>query len=201
MISATEWSVIQNQAQAAGVDRFMPKPLFPSALIECLNDCFHLPRSGEETVAKGKDMTGFFNGRTLLLAEDVAINREIVIELLNPTGLEIVCAENGNEAIAVFAANPATFDMIFMDIQMPEKDGYEATRQIRALNFPWARQIPILAMTANVFREDIQKCLDVGMDGHLGKPLNIDEVIEKLKTSLPRLEPDENRRQTIDASA
>lgn len=184
MISATEWSSIQRQAQAAGVDRFMPKPLFTAAIIECLNDCFDLSRSGEEKTEKREDMIGIFNGRTILLAEDVAINREIVMELLKPTGLEIVCVENGNEAVAAFAADQGAFDMIFMDIQMPEKDGYEATRQIRALGTPQARQIPILAMTANVFREDIQKCLDAGMNGHLGKPLNIDEVIDKLKTYL-----------------
>lgn len=184
MISATEWNSIQEQAQAVGVDKFMPKPLFTPALVECLNECFDLSRNGEEQAENREDMTGIFDGRTILLAEDVAINREIVMELLKPTGLEIVCAENGNEAVAAFAANPDVFDMIFMDIQMPEKDGYEATRQIRAMNTPRARHVPILAMTANVFREDIQRCLDAGMNGHLGKPLNIGEVIDKLKTCL-----------------
>ena len=89
----------------------------------------------------------------------------------------------------MFSANPARFDMIFMDIHMPEKDGYEATRQIRALDDPWARQIPIVAMTANVFREDIEKCLSVGMDDHVGKPVDIAVAIEKLKIYLARKKP------------
>ncbi|MDR2615988.1 MAG: response regulator, partial [Oscillospiraceae bacterium] len=119
--------------------------------------------------------------KRVLFAEDVEINREILIALLEPTELTLDCAENGIEAVEKFGNNPAGYDMIFMDMQMPEMDGCEATRRIRALEHPRAKEVPIVAMTANVFREDIEKCLEAGMNDHIGKPINIDEVIEKLK--------------------
>jgi CheY-like chemotaxis protein len=127
-----------------------------------------------------KDITGLFAGRRVLLAEDMEINREIVLALLEPALLEIDCAENGAEAVRRFSEEPQKYDLIFMDVQMPEMDGYEATQRIRALNLPKAKTIPIIAMTANVFREDVEKCMEAGMNGHVGKPLNFDEVLEKL---------------------
>jgi len=125
-----------------------------------------------------------FTGHSVLLVEDVEINREIVLALLEPTHLNIDCAENGVQAVEMFQAEPLKYDMIFMDVQMPEMDGYEATRHIRALNVPGAKNIPIIAMTANVFREDVKKCLDAGMNGHVGKPLDFDEVISQLRRHL-----------------
>jgi signal transduction histidine kinase/CheY-like chemotaxis protein len=125
----------------------------------------------------------------ILLAEDVDINREIVLTLLEPTHLKIDCAENGKEALQMFCKSPSKYDMIFMDVQMPEMDGYEATRQIRAFEQTHtqasAKHIPIVAMTANVFREDIEKCIASGMNGHIGKPLDIGEVLKKLHEYLP----------------
>jgi CheY-like chemotaxis protein len=120
----------------------------------------------------------------VLLAEDAEINREIVLTLLEPTKLHIECAENGAEAVRLFTENPERYDVIFMDVQMPEMDGYEATRCIRALDVPNAGTVPIIAMTANVFREDIEKCIQAGMNGHLGKPLDIDEVLTVFKKVL-----------------
>jgi signal transduction histidine kinase/PAS domain-containing protein len=131
------------------------------------------------------DITGIFTGRRILLVEDIEINREIVQALLEPTRLEIDCAENGVQAVRMFSEAPQKYDMIFMDVQMPEMDGYEATRRIRALDNPKAKNIPIIAMTANVFREDIEKCLEAGMSSHIGKPLNFDTVLEKLRAYLP----------------
>ena len=125
-----------------------------------------------------------FEGHYILLAEDVEINREIVLALLESTLITIDCAENGKEALEMFAAAPDKYELIFMDIQMPEMDGLEATRQIRALDIPNAKTIPIIAMTANAFREDVVKCLDAGMNGHLGKPLDFDDVLSKLRTYL-----------------
>ena len=127
---------------------------------------------------------------TILLAEDIEINREIVLALLEPTQITIDCAENGVEAVRMFEECPQRYDMIFMDVQMPEMDGYEATRRIRESSAPNAQNIPIVAMTANVFREDVEKCLEAGMNDHVGKPLNFDEVLSKLrkylyKNSLP----------------
>jgi len=127
-----------------------------------------------------------FNGRHILLAEDVEINREIVLTLLEPTLIAIDCAENGLETVRMFNEAPEKYDMIFMDVQMPEMDGYEATQRIRALPNPKAKDIPIIAMTANVFREDVEKCLAAGMNNHIGKPINLDEVLDMLGTYLPK---------------
>jgi signal transduction histidine kinase/ActR/RegA family two-component response regulator len=130
------------------------------------------------------ETTGIFAGRTALLVDDVAVNREIAAALLEPTGLALVCAENGQEAVEAFAAQPTAFDLILMDIQMPGMDGYDATRRIREMGVPHARQVPIVAMTANVFREDIEKSLRSGMDAHLGKPLDLDEMIRVIQKFL-----------------
>ena len=133
---------------------------------------------------EGQPVHERFKGKTILLAEDVEINREIVLSLLEPTRISIDCAEDGAKAVSLFSRNPGKYDAIFMDVQMPEMDGYEATRAIRALSVPNAATIPIIAMTANVFREDVEKCLAVGMNDHVGKPLSFDEVLAKLRAYL-----------------
>jgi CheY-like chemotaxis protein len=140
-----------------------------------------------ETETEMPGMEGLFAGHRVLLVEDVEINREIVLALLESTGLEIDCAENGKVAVSMFSEAPEKYDVIFMDVQMPEMDGYEATCLIRALEeelYQSTRRIPIIAMTANVFREDVERCRDAGMDSHIGKPLNLGEVISKLRTFL-----------------
>ncbi|MDR1246699.1 MAG: response regulator [Clostridiales Family XIII bacterium] len=183
MISASDWSSIEEEGKNAGVDKFLSKPLFPSAVTDCINECLGVSGSLAETNAPG-DIEDDFSGRCVLLAEDVEINREIVIALLEPTNLRIECAENGAIAVNMFAENPERYDIIFMDVQMPEMDGYEAARGIRSLDTSRAASIPIIAMTANVFREDIEKCLDAGMNGHIGKPLDIGEVLTVLRNTL-----------------
>jgi hemerythrin-like metal-binding protein len=145
--------------------------------------------------------TDKFDGNRILLVEDVEINREIVLALLEPTELVIDCAENGVEALRMLSEDPSKYDMIFMDVQMPEMDGYEATRRIRALEadrqreFPeeTPKEIPIVAMTANVFKEDIEKSLAAGMNDHVGKPLDFTEVIIKLHKYLPGRGTDNSR--------
>jgi signal transduction histidine kinase/DNA-binding response OmpR family regulator len=183
MISATEWEVIETEAKEAGVDRFLQKPLFPSAIADCINECIGVYSAVEAEDAQ-IDEDESFAGYRVLLAEDVEINREIVLALLEPTELAVDCAENGAEAVAMFEKDPEVYDMVFMDVQMPELDGYEATRRIRALDVPRAKEVPIVAMTANVFREDIEKCLDAGMDDHVGKPLDLDDVLICLRKYL-----------------
>jgi CheY-like chemotaxis protein len=182
MISSAEWGAIEAEAKRAGVRKFLPKPLFPSAIVDCISECL-----GTGAAEHAKELPfgeiDRFDGRRILLAEDVEINREIVLALLKPTALSVDCAENGAEALRLFAEDP-TYDMIFMDVQMPEMDGYEATRRIRALETPWARAIPIVAMTANVFREDVEKFLAAGMNNHIGKPLDFSEVLSKLREYL-----------------
>jgi signal transduction histidine kinase/CheY-like chemotaxis protein len=127
-----------------------------------------------------------FEGRNLLVAEDVEINREILSMLLEGTGLAIEFAENGTEAVEKVAAAPRKYDMVFMDVHMPRMDGLEATRRIRALPAlsGGAAPLPIIAMTANVFKSDIEACLAAGMDDHIGKPIDIDTVMEKLRKYL-----------------
>ena len=124
-----------------------------------------------------------FAGKTILLAEDVEINREIVLSLLEDSGATIDCAENGREAVKLFRKNPENYNAILMDIHMPEMDGLEATRQIRTeeeLCSTSLQKIPIIAMTANVFNDDIEKCLEAGMTGHLGKPIDFEELMKQL---------------------
>jgi CheY-like chemotaxis protein len=143
-------------------------------------------------LAAGDEITPYkdnFAGKRALLAEDIEVNREIVISLLEPTQLEIEWAVNGQQAVDMFVADPSRYDIIFMDLQMPEMDGFEATRQIRALDVPTAATVPIIAMTANVFREDVDKSLEVGMNGHLGKPLDLDQILETLRHYLLPSEP------------
>ena len=133
----------------------------------------------------GEDDIDTFPGRRILLAEDVAINREIVMALLEPTLLEVDQAENGAEALRLFEESPNRYDMIFMDIQMPEMDGFDTTKAIRSCGASNGIIIPIVAMTANVFREDIEQCIAAGMNDHVGKPLDKQEVIEMLRKYLP----------------
>ena len=125
-----------------------------------------------------------YHGKKALLAEDVEINMEILVSLLEPTGLQFIWAENGKKAVQYFSDTPEDIDIILMDIQMPEMSGYEATRLIRALDHPKAKTIPIVAMTANVFREDVELCLASGMTAHVGKPLELLEIMDCLEKYL-----------------
>ncbi|GBU26748.1 hybrid sensor histidine kinase/response regulator [Treponema sp. R8-4-B8] len=202
IISSDDWSSIEAEAKKAGVDKFMSKPLFASTLAEIINECLGIDE--DQSKERQIDINGIFAGHRVLLVEDMEINREVVMALLEPTQLDIDCAENGMEAVRMFKENPDRYALIFMDIQMPEMDGYEATRRIRVIesdldindsikgkldnngsdNQNFRKQIPIIAMTANVFREDIEKCLDAGMDDHVGKPIDFEEVMEKLRKYL-----------------
>ncbi|MDL2279604.1 response regulator [Desulfovibrio sp. OttesenSCG-928-G11] len=127
---------------------------------------------------------GLFSDSRILLAEDVEINREIVLALLEPTGVTIDCAVNGREAVDMFSENPGRYDLIFMDINMPEVNGYEAVSAIRSSGLEGAGEIPIIAMTANAFKEDIDHCLAVGMNGHLAKPIMVEQLMEVLRRHL-----------------
>ncbi|MDR2933648.1 MAG: response regulator [Oscillospiraceae bacterium] len=180
MAAAAEWGDIEDEAKKAGVDRFIPKPLFSSVIMDCMNTCL-VAGHAEPSSPVSENGGAFFSGKRILLVEDIEINREIVITLLEYTGVGIDCAENGVQAVEKFSAAPDAYDAILMDIHMPEMDGYEATETIRRIGTSKAQNIPIIAMTANVFREDIEKCLAVGMNSHVGKPLDIEEVVLKLR--------------------
>jgi len=139
------------------------------------------------------DFSGIFEGYKILLAEDVEINREIIDTLIEPTLLKMDCAENGAEAVEMFEKTPGEYDLILMDVQMPGMDGYQATLKIREIEsdrriFEGTHtKVPIIAMTANVFREDIEKCLAVGMNGHIGKPIDVQEFFIMMQKYLPKI--------------
>ncbi|HCC38006.1 MAG TPA: hypothetical protein DEQ14_10555 [Treponema sp.] len=185
IISQTEWETIKTDALAAGADGFISKPLFSSTITETIGRCLET----EKTSDGWDDIIGVFAGKSALLADDVEINQEIVLSLLEKTGIAVDCAGNGAEAVKLFQTNPAKYDVILMDIHMPETDGYEAVRQIRAFesaakNPEKPRGIPVIAMTANVFQDDIEKCLAAGMNGHIGKPVELDTLIALLREYL-----------------
>jgi PAS domain S-box-containing protein len=182
MISSADWTVIKDMALDAGVNKYLLKPLFSSAIIDCINECLGLDAAGEEYAETGDG--GRFAGKKLLIAEDVEINREIIISLLEDTGISIDCAQNGLEAVEMLVASPDKYDAVLMDVQMPKMDGLEATRLIRAMNVPRLVNIPIIAMTAHVFKSDIEECIKAGMNDHIGKPIDIDDVLQKLQKYL-----------------
>jgi len=140
----------------------------------------------EEDVKSGAIIPGEFKGSRLLVVEDIEINREILAALLEDTGIAIECAENGDEALTMVTFNIDKFDIVLMDLQMPVMGGLEATRLIRKLPERKRGRLPIVAMTANVFTDDIIACLEAGMDDHLSKPLDIDKVMEKLRKYIRR---------------
>jgi len=194
MVSSFEWSKIAKKAKAAGVTGFLPKPVFPSDVVNCINQNLSVDILNENNFTKS-DSTDSFWGYRVLLTEDVEINREIVIALLEPTLVEIDCALNGAEAVRMFSESPDSYNIIFMDIQMPIMDGYEATKIIRSLEFEKAKTIPIIAMTANVFKEDVTKCIQSGMNDHLGKPLDFEAILQTLRKHLFRQTPVKDRRK------
>ena len=137
-----------------------------------------------EVDATSIDINGIFKDHRILLAEDVDINYEILASLLEPTNIDIGWARDGQEIVNMFIENQDVCELILMDVQMPIMDGLEATKTIRQLSFPFAKTVPIIAMSANVFREDIEKCIEAGMNDHLGKPIDINDVIDKLSNYL-----------------
>jgi len=187
MASDSERSALEKDAKEAGVEKFISKPLFPSTIADLISECLgsdNIPVPGDD-----KEIPSL-KGYRILIAEDVEINREIVMTLLEPTELGIDCAINGVEAVNMFIKDPDRYHMIFMDMQMPEMDGLEASRRIRAFEkkaeiygIP-RNPVPIIAMTANVFTEDIKRCKEAGMNGHMGKPLDMEEVFTNLKEYL-----------------
>ena len=182
MMSGIEWSALQSHVRLRNIDKFLPKPLFASDIIDWINACLdHREGIALPVVEEENDN---FEKYHIMLVEDVEINREIVVVLLEETGVMIDQAVNGAEAVEKFRAAPEKYHLIFMDLQMPEMDGLEATRRIRALDNAAAKTVKIVAMTANVFREDVEKCLEAGMNDHIGKPINQNEIIAIMRKYL-----------------
>ena len=184
ILTAYDWSDIEAEAKAAGVTAFCAKPLFMSDIRETLMTAIGQSQAGAEDSIlpeAGSD----FRGRCILLVEDNELNSEIAVEILNEYGFLVDTAKNGAEAVEkVKNSKPGNYDLVLMDVQMPVMNGYEATKQIRALDDPALSGITILAMTANAFDEDRKKALEYGMDGFLSKPIVIEELISTLQRNL-----------------
>ena len=184
ILTAYDWSDIEVEARAAGVTAFCAKPMFMSDIRDTLMTAIGQKQAEAETAilpTAGSD----FRGRYILLVEDNELNSEIAAEILNEYGFLVDTAENGAEAVEkVKNSKPGNYDLVLMDVQMPVMNGYEATKQIRALDNPALAGITILAMTANAFDEDKKKALECGMDGFLSKPIVIEELISILQKNL-----------------
>ena len=178
ILTAYDWSDIEAEAREAGVTAFVSKPLFPSDLRRTLSECLGTSAPVVETAAPTYDLVG----KKILLVEDNELNREIAAELLEEEGITVDTAQDGSAAVEKLRhAAVGDYDLVLMDIQMPILDGYEATRQIRAMGVALS-DIPILAMTANAFEEDRRAALEAGMNEHIAKPIDI----EKLRATLAR---------------
>lgn len=178
LLSACDWSEIQGEAKEAGISGFVSKPLFRSSLFDALKTLAGVPGK-KSSNTEGRTLSEL-SGKHILLAEDNELNWEVARELLSVLELELDWVENGEKCVAKFTESPVGYyDAILMDVRMPVMDGYEATMAIRALERKDA-DIPIIAMTADAFSEDIQKCLECGMNDHLAKPIDIQVVAHKI---------------------
>ena len=186
MISAYDISEVEEEARAAGVNGFLPKPLYRSSVYAAIKAA--LEHKGqlagiEEQKPAGKSLEGF----RLLVAEDNALNLEIAAMLLRMNGADVDCVEDGQQALDAFlTSKPGDYDAILMDVQMPVMDGHEAARRIRASSHPLALDIPIIATTANAFSDDISAALAAGMDAHVSKPLDVAQLCKTLSDCIRR---------------
>jgi CheY-like chemotaxis protein len=178
IMTAYTWDTIREEALAAGIDSFLAKPLFASSVVE---EFEHIVRRNQTDMFKEKQRASL-EGRRILMAEDMEINAEIMMDILSLQDAEADHAENGKIAVEMFEkSEPGTYAAILMDIRMPVMDGLEAAATIRALDRPDAKKIPIIALTANAFDEDVQRSLQAGMNAHLTKPVDADHLFQTLE--------------------
>jgi len=178
LISAYDWSDIEDKARSAGANGFVSKPLFRSTLYDKINGLI----GKESGSVEPEDDYSDLNGINILVAEDNDINWEIISAMLAMFGITTERAENGRVCVDMLSkAEEGSYELIFMDVQMPEMNGLDATRTIRKLENPWAASIPIIAMTADAFSENVMECLDAGMNGHIAKPVDIKLVIKEIR--------------------
>ena len=177
ILTAYNWDEILDEALDAGVDSFLAKPLFASNVI---GEFERIARRSNMSLFKEKQRAPLA-GRSILLAEDMEVNADIMMDILSLEDMEADHAENGKIAVDKFAASaPGTYSAILMDVRMPVMDGLEAAAAIRALDRPDAKTIPIIALTANAFDEDVQRSLQAGMNAHLSKPVDSDHLFQTL---------------------
>ena len=181
LISAYDWSEFEAEAREAGISGFISKPLFKSTLFYALRQYMGVETPDDQTSNQGMELSG----RRILLAEDNELNWEIANELLSDLGVELDWAEDGQICLDKFQQSPeGYYDAVLMDIRMPRMTGYEAAKAIRGLNRPDALSVPIIAMSADAFSDDIQHCLECGMNAHMAKPVDVTELTRLLKRYL-----------------
>ena len=179
VLTAYDWSDIEEEAREAGVTGFCSKPLFLSELRDCLKSTVNGDKEGGAESGSRRPLR-HHTGR-ILLAEDNELNQEIATAILGEAGFQTEVAENGQMAVDMLAgSSPGYYDLVLMDVQMPVMDGYTAARAIRALPDERLASIPILAMTANAFEEDRQEALNSGMNGHIAKPIDVERLLDTL---------------------
>ena len=176
ILTSFNWDEIADEAREAGADTFVSKPLFASTVMDEFAEAFRKKNAALE------ERTVDLKGRRVLLAEDVAVNAEIMMMVLTMREMEVDLAENGLVAVNLFASHESGYyDAILMDMRMPEMDGLEATRTIRNLERDDSKKIPIIALTANAFDEDVQRSMQAGLNAHLSKPVEPEALFETLE--------------------
>ena len=195
LVSEEDWAPMEYRAARAGVSVFVPCPIFPSRLLGAISK---LISGGQEEDGAESRREADYSASWVLLVEDNELNQEIAIELLGMTGVQVETADDGAQALEKFQAAPeGWYDLIFMDVQMPVMDGYEATRRIRALPRPDAQSVWIVAMTANAFMEDVRLSQGAGMDGHVSKPVDLARLQDVLSRLLPRKRGQEQTEEEL----
>jgi signal transduction histidine kinase/DNA-binding response OmpR family regulator len=179
MVSMYDWKEFEQKARDAGIVKCVSKPISPSSVLDSISEVMPtcvIKNNGADAAPPSVS----FSDNTILLVEDIDINREIIAAFLEETRVRIDVAVNGAEAVSKFSEAPDKYDIVLMDIQMPEMDGFEATRRIRAMGTTKAKSIPIVAMTANALSEDVRRCKEAGMNDHLAKPIDQNALMFKL---------------------
>jgi CheY-like chemotaxis protein len=178
IISVADWIDIEDKVKPLHISQFLTKPIMPSTLYNTVISlsAYKGILEQEETAEEDLDLTGKLAGKVILVAEDIEINQEILASILENTQVSLEFANNGIVAVEMFKKKK--YDLVLMDVQMPELDGLNATRQIRSMWMPF--YTPIVAMTANAFNEDVEACLKAGMNGHLSKPIDVVELMATL---------------------
>ena len=179
ILTSYNWDEVEDEAKAAGVDTFVAKPLFAGKVLDEFKEAFK--KKNAELLRKTADL----KGRRVLLAEDVTVNAEIIMMVLSMREIQVDHAENGRIAVEMFEKHEeGYYDAVLMDMRMPEMDGLEATRRIRTMDRPDAKKIPVIALTANAFDEDVQRSMQAGLNAHLSKPVEPDILFETLEELL-----------------
>ncbi len=181
LLTAYDWGEIEQEAIEIGIDHFMPKPFFMSTFKEAIRRVMGGLKKAENNTSD------VVQGKHVLVVDDIEVNRIILVKILSTLGAVCEIAGNGQEAVEKFkASRPGEYDLILMDVQMPLMNGYEATKAIRGSSHPAAKAVPIIAMTANAFVDDVREAIESGMDAHIAKPVQLDNLKSTIQQVLDK---------------